>query len=357
MNAMSHIEQLSLIAAPYAKSEVEDDLLFEAAMVEADKWHRDRNPAYATLWQEEQRPLIPVGLFKRVALGTPVESDGLWLSSSGTGQKGAAAVFFDTASMTRIERGMRQIFYHHGMASTQPARFLLLSPDPRRSSQPGYATSFLRFTACAPTSELVFAVDDAGRFQPELAWDALTRWVVDPVPIFLFGLTVHFEHLALSAPVTPRTSNTIIRGLTGGGWKGMTRQLKRPEIVARLAHVLGGDNGNKQTVDIRDIFGMTEHPLHYISCPLGRFHIPRYSRLSVVAADGTLAPPGETGLIRLQNPFFASLPSHDLLSEDLGCVGTSCTCGDVRPSLEFFGRAGDPTATCAWQASVSAGGA
>ena len=353
MTTMSHIEQLSLIEAPYAETTEDDARLFAAAMAEADHWHRTRNPAYAALWVDEQRPSIPVGLFKRVALGTHVEGEGLWLSSSGTGQKGAASVFFDTASMTRIERGMRQIFYNNGMVSAQPARFLLLSPDPHRSAQPGYATSFLRFTACAPTAERVFAVDDSGRFLPELAWETLRRWSGDSAPVFVFGLTVHFEHLALAAPAQPLASKTVVRGLTGGGWKGMTRQLDRPEIVARLTQALG----DSSSVDIRDIFGMTEHPLHYMSCPHGRFHIPRYSRLDIVTADGRSAPAGEVGLIRLQNPFFASLPSHDLLSEDTGRMGTGCACGNPRPWLEFLGRAGTSAETCAWKASTASGAA
>jgi hypothetical protein len=348
---MSCIEDLSLIANPYAEPAADDARLFAAAMTEADAWHRERNPAYLALWQGEERPLIPVGLFKRKPLVTPVEGDGIWLCSSGTGNKGAVSVFFDNASLSRIERGMRQIFFRHGIVSAQPARFLLLSPDPRRATQPGYATSFLRFTACAPGGELVFAVDDEGHFLPDLAWATLRRWISEPVPVFLFGLTVFFEHLAQSAPAAMPASGTIVRGLTGGGWKGMTRQLGRPEIIARLTQALGGADA----VDIRDIFGMTEHPLHYISCPQGRFHIPRYSRIDVVAADGSSVPSGETGLIRLQNPFFAALPSHDLLSEDLGRMGDQCPCGSVRPWLEFLGRAGPSTATCAWQASNHSG--
>lgn len=357
MNNLSFIDQLSLLDDPYAESA--DDALFTAAMAEADAWHRARNPAYAALWDgEQQRPLIPVGLFKRCALGTPVEGDGLWLSSSGTGQNGPASVFFDAASMRRIESGMRQIFYRQGMVSQQPARFLLLSPDPRRAPQAGYATSFLRFTACAPSAEVVFAVDDAGRFQPELAWETLARWSKDDVFAFIFGLTVHFEHLALSAPQMPLTFPNVVRGLTGGGWKGMTRQLTRPQIISRLGEALGGNApGGNSAVDIRDIFGMTEHPLHYISCPQDRFHIPRYSRLEIVRADGMPAAAGESGLIRLQNPFFASLPSHDLLSEDLGRMGTGCSCGNARPWLEFLGRSSDPSATCASRASAASASA
>ncbi|RIX48273.1 MAG: hypothetical protein D3M94_05115 [Rhodocyclales bacterium GT-UBC] len=348
MNTPSSIDQLSLLDDPYAGAA--DDALFNAAMAEADAWHRARNPAYAALWEGEQRPLIPVGLFKRCELGTPVEGEGVWLSSSGTGKNGPASVFFDAASMRRIEAGMRQIFYRQGMVSQHPARFLLLSPDPRRAPQAGYATSFLRFTACAPSADIVFAVDDSGRFQPELAWETLARWAKDGDFCFIFGLTVHFEYLALSAPQTPLPFRNMVRGLTGGGWKGMTRKMDRPQIMARLGEALGG----AAKVDIRDIFGMTEHPLHYISCPHGRFHIPRYSRLEIVRADGAPAAPGESGLIRLQNPFFASLPSHDLLSEDLGRMGSGCACGKARPWLEFLGRASDPSATCAAQAASAA---
>lgn len=347
MSNPSFIDQLSQLDDPYAAST--DDALFLAAMAEADAWHRARNPAYAALWDGAERPLIPVGLFKRCALGTPVAGDGVWLSSSGTGQKGAAAVFFDAASLRRIEAGMRQIFYRQDMVSQQPARFLLLSPDPRRAPQAGYATSFLRFTACAPAAEVVFAVDDGGRFQPGLAWETLARWAGDTLPAFVFGLTVHFEHLALSAPQTPLPFRNRVRGLTGGGWKGMTRQLDRPQIISRLGQALGGE----AAVDIRDIFGMTEHPLHYISCPQGRFHVPRYSRLAIMRADGMPAAEGESGLIRLQNPFFAALPSHDLLSEDLGRMGSGCACGNARPWLAFLGRSGDPSATCAAQAAAS----
>ena len=344
------IERLCQITAPYGASADGDHALFSAAMQEADDWHRARNPTYAALWDGDQRPLIPVGLLKRVALGTPVPGDGLWLSSSGTGQNGAASVRFDATSLKRIEQGMRQIFFQAKMVSATPARFLLLSPDPRRRSQPGYATSFLRFTACAPSAEIVFAVDDDGRFLPDLAWQTLACWGTESVPIFLFGLTVYFEYLALSAPLQSVPACVTVRGLTGGGWKGMTRQLERSQIVARLASALGGT----AALDLRDIFGMTEHPLHYISCEHGRFHIPRYSRLAIMAAEGGLAAPGERGLIRLQNPFFASLPSHDLLTEDLGRMGEGCACGCARPWLEFLGRAGDANATCAGRASSAA---
>ena len=319
-------------------------------MHEADDWHRARNPAYAALWDGDRRPLIPVGLLKRVAMGTPVAGDGLWLSSSGTGQNGAASVCFDATSLRRIEHGMRHIFHQAKMVSATPARFLLLSPDPRRRSRPGYATSFLRFPACAPNSEIDFVVDDDGQFLADLAWRTLARWATESVPIFLFGLTVYFEYLALSAPLRSVPASVTLRGLTGGGWKGMTRQLDRPQIVSRLAGALGGE----ASLDLRDIFGMTEHPLHYISCEHGRFHLPRYSRLAIMTAEGGLAAPGERGLIRLQNPFFASLPSHDLLTEDLGRMGDGCACGCVRPWLEFLGRAGDTNATCAGRASAAA---
>ncbi len=331
---MSEIDKLLAIADPYGAITAADEALFAAAMAEADAWHRARNPRYAQLWDGETRPLVPVRLFKQVDLATPVDDEGAWLSSSGTSGTGTR-VFFDRVSMDRIRRAMTQVFLANRFIDCQPANFLLLSPDPSRGNHPGYATTFEKFTACAPIKERVFAVDDDGRFLPELALATVRRWVDSPSPIFMFGLTLHFEQLALleAAPITLRGS---VRGLTGGGWKGMVAKLDRPAIVERLQRLLPG-------ADIRDLFGLTEHPIHYISCALGRFHIPKYARVSLYGGRSRR----DEGVIRLASPLFASLPSHDLLTEDLGALGERCECGAPLPYLSFIGRLTSPDGTCA----------
>lgn len=342
----SAIDRLLALPEPYAAITAGDDALFEAAMAACDAHHRARNPRYARLWRGDERPLVPVGLFKRVDLATPVDDDGVWLTSSGTGSGAATRVFFDRTSLERIKRGMMQIFFRARFLDLRPANFLLLSPDPARGSHPGYATTFEKFTGCAPVRERVFAVDDGGRFQPELALDALGRWAGGDAPIFLFGLTVHFEHLA-TCTARPIPQRAAVRGLTGGGWKGLARRLDRAEIVARLGALL-----QAPAFDVRDLFGLTEHPLHYISCARGRFHVPKYARARIVDASGAAAPPGEPGLIRLSSPLFASLPSHELLTEDRGAWGEGCPCGEPLPYLAYLDRVTASAGTCAHVAAA-----
>ena len=159
----------------------------------------------------------------------------------------------------------------------------------------------------------------------------MARWSASAAPIFIFGLTVFFEHLALTA--RPMRFAGPVRGITGGGWKGLPRQLDRPEIVERLQSQLGAE--------IRDLYGLTEHPIHYLSCRAGRFHVPGLSRVTLVdAAEGV-------GLLRLQSPLFASMPAHDLLTRDRGRLGQGCTCGIEAPWFEFLGRVTSAQGTCA----------
>ncbi|HEX8114933.1 MAG TPA: hypothetical protein VF516_44690 [Kofleriaceae bacterium] len=347
---ISPIDQLLAAPDPYAALTPDDDARFAAAMAECDAHHRARNPRYAQLWHGDERPVVPVGLFKRADLATPVDDEGVWLTSSGTGSGTATRVFFDRTSMERIRRGMLQIFVHARFVDFQPSNFLLLSPDPASGAHPGYATTFEKFTGCAPVRERVFAVDAAGRFQPEIALAALRRWAEGSAPVFLFGLTVFFEQLA-TCTAEPIRQRAHVRGLTGGGWKGLAKQLERGQIIERLGALLSPPG-----LDIRDLFGLTEHPLHYISCPRGRFHLPKLARATILGETGEPAAPGEPGLIRLQCPLFASLPSHDLLTEDRGAWGDDCPCGEPLPYVAYLDRVTPPAGTCAADASERAGG-
>lgn len=334
------IDQLLQIDTPYAPSTDDSTTLFNHAMHEADEWHRAHNPNYAKLWENNARPMIPVGLFKQTELATQLDEDGLLLSSSGTSGN-ATQVFFDHISLQRMEQAMFKIFMFNGMFSQQPAKFLLLSPDPRTGNFPGYATSFLKFTACAPIEELVFAVNGQGVFDCQLALSTLERWADSPSPIFIFGLTVFFEQLSLGL-TQPIHFSGDIKGITGGGWKGLTKTMERTEIIAKLQQNLCA-----QSVDIRDIFGMTEHPIQYLSCPFGHFHEPAYSTISVVGANGVAVKEGDTGLIRLQSPLYRSLPTHDILTEDSGMMGSNCPCGNPKKYLQYLGRTTSLEGICA----------
>jgi len=341
---MSAIDDLAAVREPYAVPE--PDRLFDAAMAECDDWHRKRNPAYVRLWAGPARPVVPVGLFKRVALDTPTGAEGSWLRSTGTSGGSQTRVFFDRISLARIELAMLQMFLHARFFDLRPARFLLLAPDPSSGDHPGYATAFDKFTACAPVAERVYACAADGTLDPARAWAALERWAADEATVFVFGLSVHLERLVLAAR-RPVPQRGVVKALTGGGWKGLAQSLSRGEMVERFRELVPAPS-----CEVRDLFGMTEHALHYLSCAAGRFHVPRYARVVVVGPDGEPAPSGRPGLIRLLNPFFASIPSHDLLSEDVGALHEGCACGLAGPSLEYHHRVTTPAGTCAAEAAA-----
>jgi hypothetical protein len=303
----------------------------DAALAQADAWHRTRNPAYDRLWRDRERPMLPAAV--ATALPTDTPGQGVHLGSSGTSGS-ARQVHYDPLSMRRIHQAMRRQFAHHGFDSAVPVRFLILAPDPEAGAHAGYATAFRAFTACAPVAEVKHGVTPDGTLDVEVCWQVLERWSTDPAPVFIFGLTVFFERLALTA--RPMRFKGPVRGLTGGGWKGLARTLDRPEVVRRLHAALGAE--------IRDLYGMTEHPVHYLGCAADRFHVPVFSRVSLVdAVDGE-------GLLRLESPLFASMPAHDLLTRDRGQMGQGCPCGNPAPWFVFRGRVTSARGTCAAQA-------
>ena len=70
---------------------------------------------------------------------------------------------------------------------------------------------------------------------------------------------------------------------------------------------------------------------------------------TIIDETGDRAPEGKTGFIQLENPFFDSLASQRLLTQDLGLWGTQCACGHPLPYIHYIGRATSPEGTCAAQ--------
>ena len=125
--------------------------------------------------------------------------------------------------------------------------------------------------------------------------------------------------------------------ITGGGWKdSQDRAMDKQKMRALLAGYLG-----LKTAQVRDLFGMVEHGVPYVDCPLGNFHVPIYGRILVRhPATLELLPYGETGLLQFITPYLSSYPSISLLSSDLGYLQESCSCGLAGPVMHIAGRAG-----------------
>jgi hypothetical protein len=342
----SAIERLSQLSDPYTQKSPEEEVLFQEAMEECHQWQKKTHRAYAQLAQTGA-PMIPVALLKQLLTSeSPSGIEGTSLSSSGT-QGNPSHVYFDTESLQRIVKAQFHIFGRYGFPSRTPTCFLLLSPDPRAGSFPGYAYAFDKMTECAPSAEKIFAVDAQQHFDPERALQALKRYAQGTHPVYLFGLTAFFEQMILALK-TPLSFKAPVKAITGGGWKGLLQTLTREEMVLRFQ-----EKFQSPSTVIHNLYGMTEHPLHYLSCKEEHFHLPKYSRFYIMGSQGEPLEAHQEGLIRLQNPFFKYCPSQDLLTEDLGYWGTNCPCGEPLPYLHFLSRLSTLQGTCAFKALAS----
>jgi len=125
--------------------------------------------------------------------------------------------------------------------------------------------------------------------------------------------------------------------ITGGGWKdnndlAVDKNAMRAEIASGLG---------LKTEQVRDLFGMVEHGVPYVDCPVGNFHVPVYGKIFVRhPATLELMPYGKTGLLQFMTPYLSSYPSISLLSSDFGSLAPRCRCGLPGEVLRIAGRAG-----------------
>ena len=335
------IDQLLQVNSIYNTPTTSDNQLFKQAMQVCYEWHLAHNPSFANLNLPLDEP-IPVGLFKQINLSTVQDAPSF--SSSGTSGQ-TTQITIDANTMQRIFAAQVKMFDYWQVLDQRPANFLILAPDPQLFKEAGYAYTFTKMTACAPIQEVVYGCQADLKLDTDLITSTLAKWEKTDSPIYVLGLTVLFEHWVLKQLVASHYQGHI-RMITGGGWKGFTQVLDRSSIVASLKTLFP-----QAQVQIHDLFGMTEHPLHYLSCTEQHFHFPLYSRFEVLNPSSEITPEGEIGLIRLQNPFSTSIPCYDLLTNDLGTWHTGCQCGLPTPYLNLLGRKTTSEDTCAYRAS------
>lgn len=336
------IEQLATIQDAY-DTEHHYDLLFEEAMQACEQWHQNHNPNYVRLERNLQEAL-PVALFKTNDLQIQSDEDMQQFSSSGTSGL-QSHIQMDKGTFERIFTAQLSMFGFWNMLDKEEANYLILAPNPQNVSEANYAYTFTKMTACAPIKNLLYGCQEDLKLNVEEIKTALQAWEKEQTPIYIFGLTVLFEHFVLMG-LEPLNYRGTLRVITGGGWKGLAQTLSRSEMLEKLEALF--PIAKRQ---VHDLYGMTEHPLHYLSCEHQHFHLPIYSRFQIVLEDGTEAGEGEAGLIRLQNPFSTTMPSHDILTEDIGRWYTKCSCGLSSPYFVLEGRLTSLEATCAYNAS------
>lgn len=298
------IEQFADNPSPCAPLTPSAETRYQKAMEQTDNYHCRYNPSYALLDNAEPAPVIPAALFR----------------------SGCPATHTNAEYAETIKRTMASVLRLSGLTDTRPARFLLLTPPPSSPHNEYDTPLFPELTQFAPVKECVTAVFADGQPNTVLAWAVLMEWAQKPDPVYLFAAAHHAAQLAQHSPA-PFALKGDIRILSSHG-----QSRYRRIITDKLPQTLLAPS-----VTIREIYRTPAHPLHYVSCQEGYFHIPQFARFTLVGENGYPAAEGNTGLLQLNTPLLTPLPAQRLLTTDVCEQGTGCACGSMLPWIYFRG--------------------
>ena len=276
-------------------------------------------------------PAIFVTAFKeRKLLSLPESEIVKTLTSSGTtGSK--SQINWDATSMQRQEFMRRSIVESYGLAAyDQLVNNLVFSYSPEVSGSRGAAHAHSSYAQFAKENETFYAIGRDKYGEPEFKLDegikALERFAASGLPLRITGFPA-FGYMTLNELDNRGIhfkfpADSVL--FSGGGWKNYTgKTIAYDEYVGLVNRVLGIPADR-----IRDVYGMVEHGVPYVTCEHGHFHVPVYSRVCAVSPHTMeILPNGETGLLKLITPYIRSTPALSILSTDLGCVEENCPCG------------------------------
>ena len=358
MKPFPNVDQISEIESPLDWSPEKNEI-FYAACREIGAFHVRENPVIEKLYAryefspESVRsekdiakiPAVGVTAMKYHLLMTlQPEVAVLKLTSSGTrGQK--TQIWFDQASLDRVQRMMDVYFEQEGIVSKDLNNYFIFNYDPDDAGDLGIAYTEKNQMRFAPIAGHHFAIkkDSTGNwvFDKNLALETLKRFEREGLPLrifampaFLFEFVEWMRETGVEPMKFPETSWII----TGGGWKAAEdKKVSRESFRQMCLDAFGIPLGRQ-----RDAFGMAEHCAPYIECKEHRLHVPVYNR--VIIRDPVtmeVLPDGEAGLMELVTPFNAMMPTLAIHTTDYGRIRPdACPCGFKSPTFEILGRAG-----------------
>ncbi|MEG2067949.1 MAG: hypothetical protein RRZ65_09965 [Tannerellaceae bacterium] len=341
-------------AFDYAKTEI----LFIESVREMFEWNREHSVIFRSIAEqygftvEDIRtekdilriPALFVTAFKERKLLNLPESEIVktFTSSGTTGSK--SQINWDQTSMER-QRHMRDyIVQSYGLAAPeQLVNNLIFSYAPEVSAGRGAAHAHSSYARYAKENETFFAIgkDKYGEaeFRLEEGIDALRRFADSGLPLRITGFPA-FGYMTLTE-LDKRglhyhfPSESVL--FSGGGWKNYTgKTIPFDEYADLVKRVLGIERDR-----IRDVFGMVEHGVPYMTCECGHFHVPIYSRVCAVSPyTMEVLDDSESGLLKLITPYIRSTPALSILSTDIGYVESNCPCGRPGKYIVLQGRGG-----------------
>lgn len=301
-------------------------------------------------------PVLPTLYFKRNRLfSMPEEKLSVTATSSGT--KGSQSVVgFDAGSMRLGVAMMTRFLSHHKLISAIPANYLVLGYEPSGHSQMGAMKTAEGITRFAPALHKEYALKDNGTGyepNPEGVKKALLRYAKSGFPVRLVGfpsylwfLVRELEKQGISLKLNPHS-----KVLLGGGWKQFSGEQIDSETLFRATETTLGISRE----NCFEFFSAVEHPLPYVKCTNGHFHVPIYSRVFIRdVRDLEPVPDGRLGLLSFVTPLVGGMPLISIVTDDLAVFhpASECGCGITTPYFDLKGRAGvGGIKTCAAEAA------
>lgn len=284
---------------------------FERLLLDVHAWQREHAPTIAALsppavsgWTDV--PAVPVDLYKRLAVGTVPEGEGVTFRTSGT---------------TQVTRGAHRLWttelYDHGAVAwaracvpALPTAIAALLPADAHDSSLAHMTRLLG----DPTWHLVDGRPDRSSLQ---------RRVAEGAPLFVVATAFALaDWLDGDVPALPPGSVLMVTG----GFKGRVVALSDAELYAAA--------GRLQAARLVTEYGMTELSSQLWGAPGLPYRPPPWLRaVAVDPGTGAPLPPGEEGQLRF----------YDLANLDSSVGVETMDAGVVYPdgSLSLRGRLAD----------------
>lgn len=275
------------------------------------------------------------------------------VTSSGTGGS-KSTVGFDKKSLSVGIGMMIHYFNYYHVLSPMPVNYIVLGYEPSSHNDMGAAKTAYGTTFFAPALRRDYALKATENgYEPDIEGlaKALYRAEKSPFPVrfvgfppYMYFLVKYLEEHGMSFKL--KKGSKI---LLGGGWKQFSgEEIGRKEFFGLIGRTLG-------ITDCLEFFSAVEHPLPYVKCENGRFHVPRFSRV-LVRDPKTLEPLpyGRPGIINFISPLVMSMPILSIMTDDLAVLypGEQCGCGNGSDCFELLGRVGARNVkTCAAEAS------
>lgn len=289
-------------------------------------------------------PALFVTAFKERKLLSLPESEIVktFTSSGTTGSK--SQINWDEISMQRQAFTRKSIVETYGLAAyNEEVNNLVFSYAPDVSGQRGAAYAHSVYAQFAKSRETFFAIHSDKYGEPEFNVNegikVLEKFAESGLPLRITGFPA-FGYMTLRELDKKGVSFNFPKDsvlFSGGGWKNYTGKTISFEEYTDLVNRVLGISSDR----IRDVYGMVEHGIPYMTCEHGHLHVPIYSRVCAVSPHTLeILPDGEVGLLKLITPYLRSTPGLSILSTDLGCVHSDCPCGREGKWIELKGRGG-----------------